>query len=165
MPLDFDSAEAHLVLQRIFAGFQHYSIQLGLLGRPELHPGSIQLDCRAALTVHHGISFQLEFWNGDAYAGAGSGILNMHPALDRRAAMIQMQVIVVNELLRHIHKRHIPGESAVVKPIRIHGGNAVSLPGIVYRNHREVLPGMQEFGDFAIEWSEAAFVLAYLTFR
>jgi len=76
--------------------------------------------------------------------------------------MIQMQVIVVDEPFRHINERHIPGESAVVKPIRIHARNAVSLPGIVYRNYRKVLPCMQEFGDFTVKWSEAAFMLAYL---
>ena len=113
------------------------------------------------MAVHHAICFQFELGDGNAHARAGSGVLKMHPAFDRRTARIELQIIVVDETLRHLHKRHIAGEPAIVIPIRIQSRNTVGLPGIVYRDNGEVLPRMQQFGDFAIEWSVAAFVFAY----
>ena len=73
---------------------------------------------------------------------------------------LKVDVIVVDELCGKRDQRDIAGEAAVVEPVDADGGDAIDFAGGVHSDDDEVAARLEGGGDFAVEGSEAALVIA-----
>ena len=74
----------------------------------------------------------------------------------------EVEVVVVDELLRYLDEGDVAGWTAVVPPIGLESGHTVGDAGIVDREDDEVPAILEDVGDLAVERSVAAFMLADL---
>jgi hypothetical protein len=87
----------------------------------------------------------------------------MYPALNSGlAATLQMQVEVVNKFLRYFDERNIPGDAAIVPPIRLQRRYPVRQAGVVDRHHYKIHAVFEGACHLVVKWCKSALVLAGL---
>ncbi len=107
------------------------------------------------------MGFGVEFGDGDGDGGACGCAFDVDVAFDEVVVgAAEVEVIVVDELLREFDEGDVAGEAAVVPPVGLQGGDAVGDAGVVDGEDDEVFAVLEDAGDLAVEGSEAAFVLA-----
>ena len=106
---------------------------------------------------------QSEFRNLNRDRSVHSCAREVRPKCQRRAwAALQLQRVVVDEDIGRFDQGDIACQSAVVPPIGIQCWDAVTRALVVDANDREVIPLVQQAGDFTVERGESAFVVASL---
>lgn len=76
------------------------------------------------------------------------------------SVVFEVNVVVVDELLRQCEQRDVASETAVVEPVDSDGRNAIDLARGVDGDDDEVAAGLQDRGHLAVEWRVAALVIA-----
>ena len=87
----------------------------------------------------------------------------MHVAFNLIAgAAFQLQGVIIDVALRHIDEVNLASEAAVVPPIGLQRRHRVSAAGVIYGDDDEIASRLQRCGHIAVEWSEAALVVAHM---
>src|SRR6266568_9648717 len=73
-------------------------------------------------------------------------------------AVLQVEIVIVNELLWDGYQRYISSEASIVVPVGLNGRNTFGDSGVVDGDDDEILSVLQRCGGFAIEGCKAPFM-------
>src|ERR1700738_2512383 len=163
--VDADVAEADVVGEFVRSGAEGDFIELRGSGRPEGE--LVGCDVKGGAPVGSGLDGSIDAGLRDAEGdgGAGGCIHDVDVAGELLGvlegwAVLEVDVVVVDEGGWDGYEREVAGKTAVVHPVDAHGWDAIEEAGCVYGDDDEVGAGVQNRAGFAVEGGVAALVIA-----
>src|SRR5690242_11528924 len=159
----FDGAKSDLIFQRILAGTDGHSVQLGIVRRPQLQTGRMKRNFGATIRSGPRSLREVLLWNLDGDLRAWSSTIHMNPSIEFRfGTASELQSVIIDECVGHFEERYIARDSAVIPPIGLEGRNSIRETRVIDRNDGKVSAIAQKIRDLAVKRREAALILASL---